>query len=215
MIGLDTGTINSAAHAVIPGRSETDYFDSQFGYGAEEVPPLGNLLRLALEKFIGGKLLYTAPGVCILQRMKPPKNVATTAEKHRDAEGKLVKPTSVQPTLSFGGEAATTSLSDITKAEALFTMSLAVKAIPFAYADTASRTFPLMFPDSKIAESFSCGRTKASYIVSDELGPHFKSKVIDEVSWPDVYYTIQIDETPKPEQRVQQLDILLRYFSKA
>ncbi|KAH9366808.1 hypothetical protein HPB48_022099 [Haemaphysalis longicornis] len=84
------------------------------------------------------------------------------AEKHRDAEGKLVKPTSVQPTLSFGGDAAATSLSDnITKAEALFTMSLAVKAIPFAYADTASRTFPLMFPDSKIAESFSCGRTKA------------------------------------------------------
>ncbi|KAL1487425.1 hypothetical protein MTO96_046554 [Rhipicephalus appendiculatus] len=28
MIGLDTGTINSAAHAEIPGRGETDYFDS-------------------------------------------------------------------------------------------------------------------------------------------------------------------------------------------
>ncbi|KAH9371469.1 hypothetical protein HPB48_010416 [Haemaphysalis longicornis] len=137
------------------------------------------------------------------------------AKKHCDGEGKLVKRTSVQLTLRFGGDAAATSLSDkITKAEALFTMSLAVKAIPFAYADTASRTFPLMFPDSKIAESFSCGRSKVSYIVSDGLGPHFKIKVIDEVSWPDVYYTIQIDEPPKQEQRVQQLDISCSTFRK-
>ncbi|KAL1457310.1 hypothetical protein MTO96_043522 [Rhipicephalus appendiculatus] len=62
MIGLDTGTISSASRAEIPGRGETDYLDSLFGFGAEEVPPLGNLLRLALERFIGGRLLYTATG---------------------------------------------------------------------------------------------------------------------------------------------------------
>ncbi|KAH7977662.1 hypothetical protein HPB49_003149 [Dermacentor silvarum] len=51
-------------------------------------------------------------------------------------------------------------------------------------------------------------------MISDGLGPHFKKKVIEELSWPEVYYSIQIDETPKPEQRVQQLDVLVRYFSR-
>ncbi|KAH7974430.1 hypothetical protein HPB49_015487 [Dermacentor silvarum] len=44
--------------------------------------------------------------------------------------------------------------------------------------------------------------------------PTIHPNVLEEVGWPDVYYTIQIDETPKPEQHDQQLDILLRYFSK-
>ncbi|KAL1445857.1 hypothetical protein MTO96_044769, partial [Rhipicephalus appendiculatus] len=66
-------TIRSASRAEIPGRGETDYYDSLFGFGAEDVPPLGNLLRIALERFIGGKLLYTVDGVCVLQRMKRPR----------------------------------------------------------------------------------------------------------------------------------------------
>nr|WAK77297.1 MAG: hypothetical protein [Totiviridae sp.] len=74
MIGLDTGTLGRAARAELPGRGESEYFDDLFGYGAcEVVPPLGNLLRLALEKAIGGKMLRTVLGVCILQRLYPPR----------------------------------------------------------------------------------------------------------------------------------------------
>lgn len=104
---------------------------------------------------------------------------------------------------------------NVARAEALFALSLVVKGAPFSYAETASKTFPATFPDSRIAEKFSCGRTKATYLISDGLGPYFIQNVLEEVGWPDVYYTIQIDETPKPEQHVQQLDILLRYFSKS
>ncbi|KAL1480496.1 hypothetical protein MTO96_050976 [Rhipicephalus appendiculatus] len=53
---------------------DTDYFDSLFGFSAENVPPLGGLLRVALEKIIGGKLLETAQGLCILQLMKLLRN---------------------------------------------------------------------------------------------------------------------------------------------
>ncbi|KAL1486231.1 hypothetical protein MTO96_047049 [Rhipicephalus appendiculatus] len=74
MIGLDTGTLHSAAHSEIPGRCESDYLDSMFAFGDEEVPPLGNLLRLGLEKFLGGHLLYTTGGLCILQRLIPQRN---------------------------------------------------------------------------------------------------------------------------------------------
>lgn len=136
-------------------------------------------------------------------------------KQHCDADGKLKPLKSVQPTISFSNAAEVTTLNDsVVRAEALFAISLAVKGIPFSYADTATKILPQMFPDSQIAGKVSCGRTKASYMISDGLGPYFKKKVVEELSRPDVYYSIQIDETPKPEQRVQQLDVLVRYFSR-
>ncbi|KAH6948290.1 hypothetical protein HPB50_023344 [Hyalomma asiaticum] len=70
-----------------------------------------------------------------------------------------------------------------------------------------------MFPDSQIAKAFQCGRKKVSYIISDGLGPYFKGKVVEELAEPGVFYTVMIDETPVPEMKVQQLDVLVRYFS--
>ncbi|KAH6922186.1 hypothetical protein HPB50_010792 [Hyalomma asiaticum] len=70
-----------------------------------------------------------------------------------------------------------------------------------------------MFPDSQIAKAFQCGRKKVSYIISDVLGPYFKGKVVEELAEPGVFYTVMIDETPVPEMKVQQLDVLVRYFS--
>ncbi|KAL3213728.1 hypothetical protein MRX96_035227 [Rhipicephalus microplus] len=98
--------------------------------------------------------------------------------KFCDAEGKFVKPKLAKPT-SFSGGAATPTLSDsVTQVEALFAMSLTVKGVPFSFGDTAPRMFPVMFSDSKFAEKFSSGRSKASYIISDGLGPLFRKKEI-------------------------------------
>lgn len=72
-----------------------------------------------------------------------------------------------------------------------------------------------MFPDSEVAKKFSCSRSKLSRIVSDGLGPYFKSRVVSELCHPNVFFSVMIDETPKPEQRTQQLDVLVRYFSNS
>lgn len=74
MMGLDIGTLAHSSRSAVPGRGETDYYDSLFGYGTEDVPPLGHLLRLGLEKVVGGKLLTSVDGVCILQKMFPPRH---------------------------------------------------------------------------------------------------------------------------------------------
>ncbi|KAH6921304.1 hypothetical protein HPB50_027713 [Hyalomma asiaticum] len=71
----------------------------------------------------------------------------------------------------------------------------------------------LQVHDSQIAKAFQCGRKKVSYIISDGLGPYFKGKVVEELAEPGVFYTVMIDETPVPEMKVQQLDVLVRYFS--
>lgn len=70
-----------------------------------------------------------------------------------------------------------------------------------------------MFTASERAKQFSCKRYKASYIVSDGLGPYFKKLVLDELNKPNVFFSVGIDETPLPEQKCKHLDVVVRYFS--
>ncbi|KAH7980142.1 hypothetical protein HPB49_013374 [Dermacentor silvarum] len=72
-----------------------------------------------------------------------------------------------------------------------------------------------MFPDSGVAKIFHCGRAKLSFVISDGLGPYFKSKLVTEWCRPSGFFSLTIDETPKPEQHVQQWDLLVRYFSES
>ncbi|KAH7984787.1 hypothetical protein HPB49_025741 [Dermacentor silvarum] len=72
-----------------------------------------------------------------------------------------------------------------------------------------------MFPDSGVAKNFNGGRAKFPYVISHGLGPYFKSKLVTELCRPTVFFSFMIEETPKPEQHVQQLDLLVRYFSES
>ncbi|CAN8028260.1 unnamed protein product [Ixodes persulcatus] len=136
------------------------------------------------------------------------------AKKNRNAEGVLTKDFMVQGTLDFHKNAASLSLREnVTRAETLFALSMVANSLPYTWVDVATLTYPHMFPDSQIAKGFQCGRKKISYIISDGLGPYFKEKMVQELVQPEVFYKIMIDETPVPEAKVQQLDILARYYS--
>lgn len=130
----------------------------------------------------------------------------------RNAKGVIKK--STQQYITDGFNLSSISHADkVTKAEVIFCTSVAVHNLPYAYGNTASSIFPIMFEDSNIAKDFKCKSTKVSYLISDGLGPFFKEKLVNEVYKTQCYYTVQIDETPVAEKRVEQLDILLRYFS--
>ncbi|KAG0437975.1 hypothetical protein HPB47_017205 [Ixodes persulcatus] len=136
------------------------------------------------------------------------------AKKKRNAEGVLTKDFMVQGTLDFHKNAASLSLQEnVTRAETLFALFMVANSLPYTWADVATLTYPHLFPDSQIAKGFQCGRKKISYIISDGLGPYFKEKVVQELVQPEVFYSIMIDETPVPEAKVQQLDVLARYYS--
>ncbi|KAH8042831.1 hypothetical protein HPB51_025883 [Rhipicephalus microplus] len=138
------------------------------------------------------------------------------AARHRDKDGNLLPPKLVQGTLDFSNGSANTSLEhQVSNAETTFALSVVAKGIPFSWGDKATSIYHCMFPDSDIAKKFSCGRIKLARIVSDGLGPYFKGQVVTELCQPNVYFSIMIDETPKPELRVQQLDVLVRYFSSS
>ncbi|KAG0438055.1 hypothetical protein HPB47_017163, partial [Ixodes persulcatus] len=151
-----------------------------------------------------------------LDRTRPgaPKKHIQNDKKKRNAEGVLTKDFMVQGTLDFHKNAASLSLREnVTRAETLFALSMVANSLPYTWADVATLTYPHMFPDSQIAKGFQCCRKKISYIISDGLGPYSKEKVVQELVQPEVFYSIMIDETPVPEAKVQQLDVLARYYS--
>ena len=53
-------------------------------------------------------------------------------------------------------------------------MAMVNNNIPFAAADKFNQLFKKIFPDSKIAKSYACGRTKTTCIVNEALKPYFR-----------------------------------------
>ena len=68
--------------------------------------------------------------------------------------------------------------SPIERAEVLFSNFVAEHNIPFMTTDHFTNLTSSMFPDSKIAQAFSCARTKTTCIVKGVLHLHFAEAVI-------------------------------------
>ena len=67
-------------------------------------------------------------------------------------------------------------------AEVYFAKFVAEHNIPFLVADYFSRLTKVMFPDSKIAEAYSCARTKTTAIIMHALAPAMREVVDNECS---------------------------------
>jgi hypothetical protein len=72
----------------------------------------------------------------------------------------------------------TTNDYSVTNAEVLFTEFLVEHSLPISAADHAGKLFKKMFPDSKIAQQYSSGRTKTSCII-DTLSKNDKTLIIE------------------------------------
>ena len=67
-----------------------------------------------------------------------------------------------------------------------------------------------MFKDSKIAQSFACGRTKCMYIIKYGLAPYFKDLLLDTLK-ESSYYTSSFDKSYNKTAQKGQMDMLIRY----
>lgn len=83
----------------------------------------------------------------------------------------------VQSTLDFDRNMASLSVQEnILRVELFFALSVVVNSLPYTWTDVTTMTYPHMFPDSAVSKGFQNGRKKMSYIISDGLGPYFKTK---------------------------------------
>ena len=67
-----------------------------------------------------------------------------------------------------------------------------------------------MFPDSQIAQSFSCGATKCHYLVCFGIYPCFRVMLIEKIC-AFKYYTLSFDESLNQLNHKKQMDMIVRF----
>jgi hypothetical protein len=102
-------------------------------------------------------------------------------------------------------------LNGVKSAEAKYLFKVAECDYSFRSTDDTPELFTEMFPDSKIAEKFTMSRTKASYCVSDGIGPLLLKKLIAQLHNSGAFLTMLYDETTT-KQNVKQMDVLVRFW---
>ena len=76
--------------------------------------------------------------------------------------------------------------------------------------ESKSKLFCSMFPDSKIAQNFTCGKTKCSYILCHGIAPVIKETLLNELK--EVPYdTALCDESYKISKK-GQMDLHVRFW---
>ena len=68
-----------------------------------------------------------------------------------------------------------------------------------------------MFPDSQIAQSFSCGATKGAYLVCFGIYAYFYELLIEKIRAVK-YYTLSFDKCLNQINQKRQMDMMVRFW---
>ena len=69
-----------------------------------------------------------------------------------------------------------------------------------------------MFPDSKIAEVFSMGRTKSMCLINHGLAPFFKSLLLSELNRSYIFVFL-FDESLNQVTQTCEIDVYVRFWN--
>ena len=100
---------------------------------------------------------------------------------------------------------------DVIRSETLFTNFVAEHNLPFAMADHFTRLCQQMFPDSKIAKKFSCGRTKTTMIFKYAIAPALEEELVKQCKTGS--FSVGCDESNDTNQQ-KTLAIVVKYFDE-
>ena len=134
----------------------------------------------------------------------------------------FVKSTDKETNTTSTGNGSTTSTVNIataagnasaTEAEITWTIKTILLHNSNRSCDELSKLFHYMFPDSKIANIFSLGRTKCGYYTNFGIAPYLKDLLISKVKAAP-FYVANYDESLNRVFQEEQMDIHLRYFNE-
>lgn len=103
---------------------------------------------------------------------------------------------------------------EVTKAEILWAMNKVMTHSSDRSSGNSSDLFPLMFPDSIIAQQFKMHKDKLGYMVTFGLGPHFQNSLAQEVSKCE-FFCLSFDESLNKIAQKGQMDIVVRYWDSS
>ena len=90
----------------------------------------------------------------------------------------LIKESKVQTDVASYFQESTSLVNKVVRAETLFAQFVAEHNLPFSIADHYTQLAKQMFPDSQVAERFSCDCTKTTCIIKGALAPTVCEKVV-------------------------------------
>ena len=143
--------------------------------------------------------------------------------KHRERLPQSNNSTIAFPSSDKTTESATTSTSKQTsivdmsvnqlasKAEIMWSVDVVLSHYSFNSVCNKSELFCRMFSDSKIAEKFSCGKTKCSYIVCFGIAPYFKGQ-LDNTFTEAEHLVAMFDESFNKTSQKGQMDMHVRFW---
>ena len=93
---------------------------------------------------------------------------------------------------SISGLEKFVSKTDVLKAEVMWTIQTVVNHNSYKSNKTVGALFKAMFPDSKIAEKFTCGERKTAYFTVFGIAEYLRSLIISDIKG---YFVILFDES--------------------
>uniref|UniRef100_H3AXR2 Uncharacterized protein n=1 Tax=Latimeria chalumnae TaxID=7897 RepID=H3AXR2_LATCH len=97
-----------------------------------------------------------------------------------------------------------------TAAEVMFVNLLVEHNISFNMADHFTTLVKNMFPDSKVAKNFQCGRTTSTYVLKNALAPHVRDPLLSNLYG---LFSLIVDEsTDRGDDK--QLAMIVKYYDE-
>ena len=99
------------------------------------------------------------------------------------------------------------------KAEILWALKCVMSHFSYNSSQDIGDVFKAMFPDSQIAQQWSCGPTKLSYLITFGIAPYFKELLFAELTEAPCF-VLSFDESFNQELQKEQMDFVVRYFGQ-
>lgn len=150
-------------------------------------------------KYCRSNIDYTRKGFqALLYHSKTKKHAQNMSSVHDTNQLRLIRNQNVQ--LYVVGE-------DILIKELMWVLNIVQKNESIRSIEADSVLLKTFSDDLK---SFSLGRTKASYLINEALGPNFQQMILYDMK--DTHYALCYDETDS-HNKTKELQIIAKYFS--
>ena len=99
----------------------------------------------------------------------------------------------------------------VMRAEVLWAMKSVLSHFFFRASSDVGGVFQNMFPDSAIAKTFACSKTKVNYLICFGISPYLKEKLLHKVKQAECF-TVSFDEALNKDFQSEQMDVIVHYF---
>ena len=101
--------------------------------------------------------------------------------------------------------------SSVLQAEVRWALKVDMSRYSKSSCNDVTELFKIMFPDSDIAKSFTCAKTKCRYMIVYGLAPYFQSCLLDDLK-DSAYHVISYDECFSSALHFGQMDFAIRFL---